>query len=296
MPGHQPTTIRHYRVDVDGVEIFWREAGEPSAPAIVLLAGHPSGAHAYNGLIERLAARWRVIAPDYPGYGFSATPADAPWTFDWLAEVTDHFLEQQGVDRYVLYMFDFGAPVGFRIATAHPERVLGIVTQNGNAYTDGFGPGVAALADWWQDRDAGQAAVDGFLTVDGTRLQWEAGARDPETVDPAAWTLDQALLDQPGRKQAAEALLWDYQNNPGRYPEWQAYLREHQPLLLAIWGKNDPFFVPPGAEAYTRDVPEAKIVLLDTGHFALIEEVDTIATAIDGLLTQLHGTQTAKSA
>jgi pimeloyl-ACP methyl ester carboxylesterase len=280
MPNHVSPT-RHRRVDVDGVEIFWREAGEPSAPAIVLLAGHPSGAHAYNDLIPRLAPTWRVIAPDYPGYGFSAMPSDAPWTFDWLAEVTDHFLEQQGVARYVLYMFDFGAPVGFRIATAHPERVAGIVTQNGNAYTDGFGPGVAALADWWQDRASGQAAVDGFLTVEGTRLQWEAGARDPEAVDPATWTLDQALLDQPGRKQAAEALLWDYQNNPGRYPDWQAYLREHQPPLLAVWGKNDPFFIAPGAEAYRRDVPDAKIMLLDTGHFALIEEADTIAAAIN---------------
>jgi hypothetical protein len=167
-----------------------------------------------------------------------------------------------------------------------PLRALGIVTQNGNAYTDGFGPGVPALADWWKDRAAGHAAVDGFLTVDGNRLQWEAGARDPETVDPAAWTLDRALLDQPGRKQAADAQLWDYQNNHGRYPEWQAYLREHQPPRLAIWGDNDPFFIAPGAEAYKRDVPEAEIVLLDTGHFALSEEVDTIASAIDELLTQ----------
>ncbi len=293
MSDHQATTILHRRVDVDGVEIFWREAGDPTAPVIALLAGHPSGAHAYNGLIERLAAGWHVVAPDHPGYGFSATPTDAPWTFDWLAEVTDHFLEQQGLDRYVLYMFDFGAPVGFRIAKAHPERVVGIVTQNGNAYTDGFGPGVAPLAEWWKDRAAGQAAVDGFLTVDGTRLQWEAGARDPEAVDPASWALDQALLDMPGRKRAAEALLWDYQNNPGRYPEWQAYLREHQPPLLAIWGKNDPFFAAPGAEAYRRDVPQAKVVLLDTGHFALIEEVDTIASAVDEFLSKAYRTQTA---
>jgi pimeloyl-ACP methyl ester carboxylesterase len=275
----------HHRFrTVAGVDVFYREAGDPQAPPIVLLSGHPSGVHAYNGLIERLAKAWHVIAPDYPGYGFSATPAGAPWTFDWLAEVTDAFLEDLGLDHYALYMFDFGAPVGFRIAEKHPERVAGIITQNGNIYADGFGPGVSALADWWKDRAAGQAAVDGFLTLAGTKFQWEAGARDPSTIDPAAWTLDQALLDQPGRKAAAEALLWDYQNNPGRYPAWQAYLREHQPPLLAIWGANDPFFIPPGAEAFKRDVPSAEVILLDTGHFALVEEVEAIADNVDRFL------------
>ena len=280
----------HHRFrTVAGIDVFYREAGDPQAPPIVLLSGHPSGVHAYDGLIERLAKSWHVIAPDYPGYGFSATPADAPWTFDWLADVTNAFLEDLGLERYAMYMFDFGAPVGFRIAEKHPERVAGIVTQNGNIYTDGFGPGVSALADWWKDRAAGQAAVDGFLTLAGTRFQWEAGARDPSAIDPAAWTLDQALLDQPGRKAAAEALLWDYRNNPGRYPDWQAYLREHQPPLLAIWGANDPFFIPPGAEAYKRDVPSAEVILLDTGHFALVEEVDTIAEHVDRFLRGIYG-------
>ena len=280
----------HHRFrTVAGIDVFYREAGDPQAPPIVLLSGHPSGVHAYDGLIERLAKSWHVIAPDYPGYGFSATPSDAPWTFDWLADVTNAFLEDLGLERYAMYMFDFGAPVGFRIAEKHPERVAGIVTQNGNIYTDGFGPGVSALADWWKDRAAGQAAVDGFLTLAGTRFQWEAGARDPSAIDPAAWTLDQALLDQPGRKAAAEALLWDYQNNPGRYPDWQAYLREHQPPLLAIWGANDPFFIPPGAEAYKRDVPSAEVILLDTGHFALVEEVDTIAEHDDRFLLGIYG-------
>ena len=282
------TLIRHLWTEVSGVEIFYREAGDPEAGAIVLLPGHPSGAHAYDSLTERLAASWHVIAPDYPGYGFSGAPADAPWTFDWLAEITSGLLEQLGLDRYALYMFDFGAPVGFRIAVAHPDRVAGIVTQNGNIYTDGFGPGVAPLASWWQDRAKGQADVDGFLTLAGTRLQWEAGARDASTIDPAMWTLDQALLDQPGHKQAAEALLWDYQNNPGRYPEFQAYLREHQPPLTAVWGKNDPFFIPPGAEAYKRDVPEAEVVLLDTGHFALAEETAAIADHVDALLRRAY--------
>jgi pimeloyl-ACP methyl ester carboxylesterase len=286
-------SIRHRFHTVAGVEVFFREAGDPGAPVIVLLSGHPSATHAYNGLIERLAGTWHVIAPDYPGYGFSATPADAPWTFDWLTEITNGLLEALHLDRYAMYMFDFGAPVGFRIATAHPERVTGIITQNGNIYTDGFGPGVAPLAAWWKDRAAGQAAVDGFLTLAGTRFQWEAGARDASSIDPAMWTLDQALLEQPGRKAAAEALLWDYQHNPGRYPEWQSYLRTHQPPLLAIWGANDPFFIPPGAEAYKRDVPSAEVVLLDTGHFALVEEVDTIAAHVDRLLHRVYADRLA---
>ena len=186
-------------------------------------------------------------------------------------------------------MFDFGAPVGFRIAEKYPKRVAGIVTQNGNIYTDGFGPGVAALAAWWNDRNAGQAAVDGFLSLAGTRMQWEAGVRDVSSIDPAMWTLDQALLDKPGRKMIAEALLWDYQNNPERYPAWQQYLREHRPRVLCIWGKNDPFFIPPGAEAFRRDVPEAEVILLDTGHFALVEELDTISYNVDRFLTSVYG-------
>lgn len=284
----RPPTRRHYSRTIDGVELFWREAGDPAAPAIVLLAGHPSGSHAYNELIERLAPAWRVVAPDYPGYGFSAAPPDAPWTFDWLATVTDHLLESIGLERYVTYMFDFGAPVGFRIAQAHPERVAGIVSQNGNIYTDGFGPGVAALAQWWTDRAGGQAAVDEFLRVAGTKLQWEAGMRDPASVDPAMWTLDQALLNRPERRRAAEALLWDYQHNPARFPAWQAYLREHQPPLLALWGANDPFFIPAGAEAYKRDVPSAEVTLLDTGHFALVEEVEAIAERVNAFLAKIY--------
>jgi pimeloyl-ACP methyl ester carboxylesterase len=287
-------SIRHRYRDVAGVEMFYREAGDPEAPVIVLLSGHPSGVHAYNGLIERLAGAWHVVAPDYPGYGFSATPAGAPWTFDWLAEITSELLEELQLDRYVLYMFDFGAPVGFRIAAANPHNVAGIVTQNGNIYTDGFGPGVAALAEWWKDRASGQAAVDGFLTLAGTRFQWEAGARDPASIDPAMWTLDQSLLEQPGRKEAAEALLWDYQHNPARYPEWQAYLRNHQPPVLAIWGANDPFFIPPGALAYKRDVPSADVVLLDTGHFALVEELDTLAAHVDHFLKVAYGYEPAQ--
>ena len=170
------TTIKHRFRSIMGVEMFYREAGNEAAPVIVLLGGHPTGAHAYNGLIDRLAAKWHVIAPDYPGYGFSGAPADAPWTFDWLAEVTNALLEDLSLKRYVLYMHDFGAPVGFRIAEKHPERIAGLVTQSANIYKDGLGPAMAALAAWWNDRAGGQAAVDEFLALAGTRMQWEAGA------------------------------------------------------------------------------------------------------------------------
>ena len=282
------TQIHHRYRTVAGVEMFYREAGRATSPAIVLLGGHPSGSHAYNGLIDRLAHNWHVIAPDYPGYGFSGAPDDATWTFDYLADVTNQLLEALGLDTYVFYAFDFGAPVGFRIAEAHPERIAGIVTQNGNIYTDGFGPGVAPLGQWWQDRATHQATVDGFLSLAGTRFQWEAGARDVTAIDPMMYTVDQALLDQPGRKKIAEALLWDYQNNPGRYPAWQQYLRDRQPPMLCIWGKNDPFFTPPGAEAYKRDVPNADVILLDTGHFALIEELDAIAQNVDRFLRNVY--------
>ncbi|MGB8861277.1 MAG: alpha/beta fold hydrolase [Ilumatobacteraceae bacterium] len=274
-----------HRTLVDEVEVFWREAGSPSAPTVVLLPGHPSGSHAYRDLSDRLATRWHVIAPDYPGYGFSATPA-GPWTFDRLAELTIGLLDTIGVEQFALYMFDFGAPVGFRVAEAHPTRITGLISQNGNIYPEGFGPGVAALAEWWSDRTAHQSTVDEFLSAAGTRMQWQAGARNPDAIDPALWTLDQALLGQPGHRHAAEALLWDYQHNPARFDGFHHYLREHQPPLLAVWGANDPFFLPAGAEAFTRDVPDAEVVLLDTGHFALVEELDQVVHLVDAFLAR----------
>ena len=229
-----------------------------------------------------------MIAPDYPGYGFSAAPMDAPWTFDWLAEITNGLLEQLGLARYAMYMFDFGAPVGFRIAVAHPDRVAGIVTQNGNIYTDGFGPGVAALASWWQDRAKGQADVDGFLTLAGTRLQWEAGARDVSAIDPAIGRWTRRCWTNRAIRRPLKRCSGTTRTILARYPEFQAYLREHQPPLTAVWGKNDPFFIPPGAEAYKRDVPDAEIVLLDTGHFALAEEAAAIADHVHALLRRAY--------
>ena len=268
--------VRHRRIQVDGLDVFVREAGDPGRPTIVLLPGYPSSTRAYVRLIDRLAPDWHVVAIDYPGFGRSEPLPGTP-TFDRLAEVTGHAIDQLGIGDYAIYMFDFGSPVGFRIALQHDQRVRAIITQNGNAYTDGFGPGVQGLAAWWQDRSAGQATVDGFVSLGGTQLQWQAGARDPEHIDPEQALADQAVLDLPGRAAYMQAILWDYQTNPVRYPDWQAWLRRRQPVVLAIWGQNDPFFIPAGARAYQGDVPEAEVILLDTGHFALEEEADTIA-------------------
>lgn len=275
--------ILHRKLDVDGLQIFVREAGDPARPTIVLLPGYPSSTRAYVRLIDRLAYNWHAVAIDYPGFGSSEPLAGTP-TFDRLAEITGQAIDTLGIADYAVYMFDFGSPVGFRIAVKHDQRVRAVITQNGNAYTDGFGPGVAALTAWWADREAGQAAVDQFVSLAGTRMQWQAGARDPEHIDPEQALADQAVLDLPGRADYMKALLWGYQNNPSQYPAWQAWLRRRQPDLLAIWGANDPFFIPAGASAYKTDVPNAEVVLLDTGHFALEEEADTIAAHADRLL------------
>ena len=235
--------------------------------------------------MDRLASDWHAVAIDYPGFGSSDPLPESP-TFDRLAEVTGHVIDALEIGDYAMFMFDFGAPVGFRIALEHDERVRGIVTQNANAYTDGFGPGVEALSDWWADREAGQGAVDGFVSLAGTQMQWQAGARDAEQIDPEQALADQLVLDLPGRADYMKALLWDYQNNPPEYERWQAWLRARQPKVLAIWGANDPFFIPAGAEAYKRDVPDATVVLLDAGHFALEEEADTVSEHTAGLMAE----------
>ncbi|WP_057003413.1 alpha/beta fold hydrolase [Mycobacterium kyorinense] len=275
--------IRHHSLTIDDLHVFVREAGNPQHATVVLLPGYPSSTRAYLRLIDRLGEKWHTVALDYPGFGLSDPLPESP-TFDRLAEVTGMTIDALGIKEYALYMFDFGAPVGFRVALDHDQRVAAIITQNANAYTDGFGPGVKVLADWWADRAAGQPAVDHFVSLAGTQLQWQAGARDPEHVDPEHALNDQRVLDLPGRAAYMKALLWDYQNNPPRYPDWQAWLRERQPALLAIWGARDPFFIPAGAQAYRNDVPGAEVVLLETGHFALEEELDEIATHINKLM------------
>ncbi|HEX3965872.1 MAG TPA: alpha/beta hydrolase [Trebonia sp.] len=282
------SNIRHRTIDVEGLGIFVREAGNPAKPTIVLLPGFPSSTRAYIRLIDRIAADWHAIAIDYPGFGGSDPLPEQP-TFERLAEITGKVIDQLGIGDYAMYMFDFGAPVGFRIALKHDQRIRAIVTQNGNAYVDGFGPAATALADWWADREAGEAAVDGFLSLAGTRMQWQAGPRDIENIDPEQALADQLVIDLPGRADYMKALLWDYQNNPGRYPDWQAWLRRRQPNVLAVWGRNDPFFTGRGAEVYQKDVCVARVVLLDTGHFALEEEVDAIAQLTDDVLRTTFG-------
>lgn len=280
--------IRHRTVQVSGLNVFVRTAGDPVRPTLVLLHGFPSSSRHYVRLLDRLADKWYVVAPDYPGFGLSDPVPGSP-TFDRLAEITAELLDTLGINRYALFLFDFGAPVGFRVALAHDERIQAVITQNANAYTDGFGPGVAALARWWADPKAGQPAIDGFVSLEGTRAQWLAGARNPEHIDPSQYLADQAVIDLPGRAQYMKDLLWDYQHTVPRYEEFHRWLRQRAPKVLAMWGRHDPFFIPAGAEAYKTDVPDAEVVFLDTGHFALEEEVDTVAATVDAFLAKHLG-------
>ncbi len=273
-----PPALR--RVRVDGIDVFYREAGPAGAPTVLLLHGFPASSHMFRELIPRLATRYRVIAPDLPGFGFSEAPDRARfrYTFDALTEIVDHLTDQLGLRRYALYVFDYGAPVGFRLALRHPERIAAIVSQNGNAYEEGLGKDWNPIQRYWREpTPANRDALRGFLTLDGTRYQYLTGVTDPSRVAPEAYTLDQALLERPGQAEIQLDLFLDYASNVALYPRFQAYLRSHRPPLLAVWGRNDPFFLPAGAEAYRRDDPRAEVHLLDTGHFALETHVDEVA-------------------
>lgn len=276
------------RVQADGVDMFYREAGPADAPVLLLLHGFPSSSHMFRELIPRLADRYRVIAPDLPGFGFTNVPAtrEYRYTFDALATTANAFVEALGLSRYALYVFDYGAPVGLRLAVAHPERVTALVTQNGNAYEDGLGDAWAPIRAYWATPTPANREVvrDNILTFEGTRFQYVHGVPDPSRVAPESYHLDWALLQRPGQTDLQLDLFLDYASNVRLYPRFQAYFREHRPPTLAIWGKHDPFFLPPGAEAFRRDNPAAIVTMLDTGHFALETHVDEIAAAIDGLL------------
>lgn len=276
--------IRYRNVQVDELNVFLREAGDARAPAIVLLHGFPSSSHMFRELIPLLATRFHVIAPDMIGYGYSdAPPVSAfDYTFDNLARVTRHLLEQLGVTSYILYVHDFGGPVGMRLALANPERVRGLVVQNANAYMEGVSEAVANLfIPLWKEQNAETVgAARGFLSAEATKMQYTAGARDASKLNPDAWTHDQARLDRPGVAEAQLALFVDYQSNVGAYDAWHAYFRQEQPRTLIVWGKNDPFFLVPGAEAYRRDLPNAELVLLEGGHFALEEHAEAVAAHI----------------
>ena len=256
--------MTHYRtVSADGVDVFYREAGDPAAPTILLLHGFPTSSAQYQGLIDRLADRFHLVAPDYPGFG-RTEPLAGTTTFERLTDVVEAFVAALRLERYALYVFDFGAPVGFRLATRHPERVEALIIQNGNAYEAGIGPNLAGLAPYWEDRQAAEPAVRAFLQLEATRSQYVEGVGDPDAVNPDLWTLDQHFLDLPGRDQVMLDLIYDYTSNVALYPAWQAYLRELRPTTLIPWG--------------------ADVHLLDTGHFALATHADEIA----GLITRFH--------
>ena len=268
---------------VDGRSIFYREAGRPTAPAILLLHGFPTSSHMFRDLMPALAEHYWVIAPDLPGFGFSEIPSreDFTYSFDNLARVIDAFTDVVGLDRYAIYVFDYGAPVGWRLALAHPERITAIISQNGNAYEEGLSEGWNPIQAYWRDpSDANRAALRGFLTPEATRLQYLHGVADEALVAPEAYSLDAALLARPGVDDIQLDLFLDYAGNVALYPNFQAYLREHRPPLLAAWGRNDPFFLPAGAEAFRRDAPNADVRFYETGHFALETHADEISEAI----------------
>jgi pimeloyl-ACP methyl ester carboxylesterase len=281
IPSTTATTTYH-RTQVDGVGVFYREAGPKDAPTIVLLHGFPSSSRAFNTLIPLLATRYHVVAPDFPSFGQSDTPSPAvySYTFDHLAATIDALLEQLKITRYTLYLFDYGAPIGYRIALAHPERLHALIVQNGNAYKAGLGPKWAQIAQFWADPQAHPEVVDAFLSYEATKQRHLAGSSHPEAYDPDSWTDEFAHLSQPGQREIQTALLYDYRTNVASYPVWQAWLREHRPPTLVVWGANDPSFIAEGATAFRADLPDAEIHLLDAGHFALEEKNDEVARLI----------------
>jgi pimeloyl-ACP methyl ester carboxylesterase len=277
-----------HKVDADGVRVFYRAAGDEKAPVLLLLHGFPASSFMFRELIPRLANDYRVIAPDLPGFGFTQVLAERKYayTFDGLAATIEAFTRALKLDRYAIYVFDYGAPTGFRLAMGHPERVTAIISQNGNAYEEGLSEGWNPIQKYWKEpTPANRAALRDFLKPEATKWQYTHGVTDPESVPPEAYTLDAALLERPGNENIQLDLFLDYASNVKLYPRFQEYFRKSQPPLLAIWGKNDPFFLPPGAKAFQKDLPKAKVQFLDTGHFALETHVVDIAAAIQDFLS-----------
>jgi len=280
-------TISYRYADAGGVKIFYREAGRADAPTVLLLHGFPTSSHMFRNLIPLLAERYHVIAPDLPGFGFSDAPSPdkVKWTFDNLAKRIDLFTGVVGLKRYAIYVFDYGAPVGFRLALAHPERIAAIISQNGNAYEEGLSEGWNPIQAYWKDpTPENRWALRAFLSPETTRWQYVHGVADESAVAPEAYTLDAALLARPGNDEIQLDLFLDYASNVALYPKFQQYFRTHRPPLLAVWGKNDPFFLPPGAEAFKRDNPRAELQFFDTGHFALETHSREIGAAISAFL------------
>jgi pimeloyl-ACP methyl ester carboxylesterase len=277
------SSIKYRTADVDGLDVFYREAGPSGAPRLLLLHGFPTSSHMFRDLIPLLADRFHVIAPDLPGFGRTAMPArdKFKYTFDNIAEVMGRFTEVVGFDRFAVYVFDYGAPTGFRIAVRHPERITAIISQNGNAYEEGLSDGWNPIRAYWQEPSpANREALRAFLAPQSTLWQYTHGVPDATAVSPDGHSLDDFYLTRPGADEVQLDLFLDYASNVALYPAFQDYFRKHRPRFLAVWGKNDPFFLPPGAEAFRRDIPDADVRFFDTGHFALETHAGPIAAAI----------------
>ena len=298
--------VRYKTVTIDGLDVFYREAGNPNNPTILLLHGFPTSSHMFRDLIPALSDQFHLVAPDYPGYGYSSMPSvdEFDYSFDNLANIVDKFINKVGLETYSLYLMDYGAPVGFRIATKHPERVESLIIQNGNAYVEGIDNNFwEPIQAYWKDRNAINQGLDNdwwknvkdayknqnmsndealrfLLTLGATKWQYTNGVRNVETISPDTWDHVQPLLDREGNQEIQLQLFYSYGSNPPLYPQWQAYLREHQPPTLIVWGKNDEIFPVDGAHPYKRDLKKVDFHLLDTGHFALEEDGDVIAEHI----------------
>ena len=288
-PYEANTQVFYRTTQIAGQEIFYREAGSRENPTLLLLHGFPTSSHMFRNLIPALADQYHVVAPDYPGYGFSSMPStdDFEYSFDHLAEIVETFTEQLGLERYTIYLMDYGAPVGFRLATANPEKVDAFIVQNGNAYDEGLLDFWDPIKAYWADPNAeNRDALRGLPTIDATKWQFTHGVRNTEMISPDNWHHVQNLLDRPGNQEIQLDLFLSYGTNPPLYPEWQAYLREYQPPTLIVWGKNDPIFPAEGAYPYQRDLEDVELHLLDTGHFALEEDGAAIAGLIRDFLNR----------
>lgn len=284
------TKISYRTAEVDGIKVFYREAGRADAPTLLLLHGFPTAGHMFRDLIPNLADRFHLIAPDLPGFGQSDQPPreSFAYTFDNLANVIDRFTEVVGLKRYAIYVFDYGAPVGLRLAVKHPERITAIISQNGNTYVEGVSDAFKPIMAYWNEpNQTNRDALRSFVQPQTTLFQYVSGVSDPSLVSPDGYTLDNYYLARPGNAEIQLDLFLDYQTNVKAYADFQAYFRAHKPPFLAVWGKNDPFFLPAGAEAFKRDIPDAEIRFFDTGHFALETHAVEIGAAIGEFLSKI---------